>query len=192
MKKSFWIIWLIVVLVLRVGGKYNGLVTLEEQVEQSWAQVENQYQRRTDLIPNLVNTVKWFAEQEESVLVGVVEARAKATQTQVNLENPASLEAFQSAQGDLSSALSRLLVTVESYPELKSDQTFLNLQTQLEGTENRIAVERMKYNETATTYNTRIRQFPANIAAMVFGFDRKALFEAQEGSEVAPTVDFGE
>jgi LemA protein len=163
---------------------------MDEEVKTAWSQVENQYQRRVDLIPNLVNTVKGFAAQEQAVFLGVTEARAKASQTTVNIDDPASFEAFQAAQGELSSALSRLLVTVENYPELKSDKNFLELQAQLEGTENRISTERMRFNEVVKTYNVAIRSFPTNIIAGVFGFMQKQLFEAQEWAEKAPVVDF--
>lgn len=180
----------VVVLIFLFMGRYNGFVTADERVTTAWSQVENQYQRRADLVPNLVNTVQGFADQEQEVLIGVTEARAKASQTTVDLDNPESLQAFQAAQGELSSALSRLLVTVESYPVLKSDQNFLALQTQLEGTENRIATERMRFNEEVRNYNILVRSFPGNIVAGLFGFDQKAQFEAVEGSDVAPVVQF--
>ncbi len=171
---------------------YNTMVGLEESVTAQWAQVENAYQRRADLIPNLVNTVKGYADFEQETLTQVIEARAKATSVQVNPENlnAESIEQFQAAQEGLSSALSRLMVVVERYPELKANQNFLDLQAQLEGTENRIAVERRKFNDATRSYNTYIRRFPALITAAIFGFDQKAYFEAQEGTETPPTVEF--
>jgi len=173
-------------------GVYNGMVTHEETVKTAWSQVENQYQRRQDLIPNLVNTVKGYAAHERETLEGVINARAKATQVTVDPDNlnEQSIQQFQAAQGELSSALSRLMVVVERYPELKANQNFLELQAQLEGTENRIAVERMRFNETAQTYNTYIRQFPNNIFAGMFGFQQKAYFKADPGAERAPVVEF--
>lgn len=174
-------------------GIYNNLITLEESVNQSWAQVENQYQRRADLVPNLVNTVKGVAEFERETFTAVTEARAKVNQINVTpqmLENPNAFQQFQNAQGELGSALSRLLVTVENYPQLKANENFLQLQAQLEGTENRIAVERMKFNQTVQEFNTTIRRFPANFIAGVAGFNQKQYFEAQEGSEQVPNVEF--
>ncbi|MBO7496606.1 MAG: LemA family protein [Salinivirgaceae bacterium] len=170
----------------------NKIVRLDEGVSESWAQVENVYQRRADLIPNLVATVKGYAEHESSTLTDVVEARAKATSVNVNPEklDAASLQQFEEAQGQLSSALSRLMVVVERYPDLKASQNFSELQAQLEGTENRISVERRKFNEVAREYNTYIRQFPASIVANSRGFEKKAYFEAQAGSEKAPEVQF--
>ena len=175
-----------------VKGAYNGLVGSQESVETAWAQVENVYQRRADLIPNLVATVKGYAEHESSTLQAVIEARAKATQTKTD---PANLSAeeiakFQAAQGELSQALGRLLVTVERYPDLKANQNFLELQAQLEGTENRITVERQKFNETAMAYNTQVRTFPQNIIASLFNFEKKGYFKAAEGAETAPKVEF--
>ncbi len=172
-------------------GKYNGLVAVDEEVKRSRSDVETQYQRRADLIPNLVNTVKGYADQELNVFTQVTEARAKASSTTVNIDDPASLAQFQAVQGEVSSALSKLLVTVEAYPELKSNENFLSLQTQLEGTENRINVARNRYNEVIQKYSTLIRSFPTNIAAMIFGFKQRVGFEADEGAAVAPTVDFG-
>lgn len=173
-------------------GRYNGLVSLEEGVDASWSQVENVYQRRADLIPNLVATVKGIAEFEKETFTAVTEARSKVGG--INMEgitdNPEMLQQFQAAQGQLSSALSRLMVVVERYPDLKANQNFLNLQTQLEGTENRITVERNRYNKTAQVYNTQIRRFPDSVYAGIFGFDRKAYFEAQAGAEQAPQVQF--
>ncbi len=174
---------------IRTGNK---IVRLDEGVSESWAQVENVYQRRADLIPNLVATVKGYAEHEKTALTDVVEARAKATSVNVNPEklDAQSLQQFEQAQGNLSSALSRLMVVVERYPDLKANQNFSELQAQLEGTENRIAVERRKFNEVAREYNTYIRQFPASIVANSRGFEKKAYFEAQAGSEKAPEVQF--
>jgi len=196
MKKS-WIVIIILIIVAFIGynffaGKYNQMVTLDEGVITQWSNVETQYQRRADLIPNLVNTVKGFAQQEQDVLIGVTEARSKASSVQIDPSNldAASLQRFQQAQGEVSSALSRLLVTVERYPELKSNQNFLELQAQLEGTENRIAVERRRFNETVQGYNTYIRTFPNSALAGMFGFERKSQFEASEGSENAPEVSF--
>lgn len=171
---------------------YNSMVALDEQVTSQWAQVENAYQRRADLIPNLVNTVKGYANFEKETLTQVIEARAKATSVQINPDqlNTASIQQFQAAQSGLSSALSKLMVVVERYPELKANQNFLELQAQLEGTENRISVERRKFNETTQAYNTYIRKFPKNIVASIFGFDKKAYFKAEETASQAPTVKF--
>ncbi len=172
----------------------NGLVEKEEAVEGAWAQVENQYQRRADLIPNLVNTVKGAANFEQETLTSVIEARSKATSVNINasdLSDPAKFQQFQQAQGELSGALSRLLVSVERYPELKANSNFRDLQSQLEGTENRISTERKRFNDTAQSYNSSIRKFPTSIFASIGGFERKAYFEADQGAENAPTVDFG-
>ncbi|MEN8157722.1 MAG: LemA family protein [Bacteroidota bacterium] len=170
----------------------NRFVILEEGVEGQWANVENVYQRRADLIPNLVSTVKGYAEHEQETLTQVIEARAKATSITVDPSNlnPQAIAAFQQAQEGLSSALSRLMVTIERYPDLKANQNFMDLQHQLEGTENRIAVERRKFNEITRGYNTSIRKFPASIIAGMRDFEKKGYFEAQEGSDVAPTVEF--
>lgn len=171
----------------------NGLVEKQESVNQAWSQVENQYQRRADLVPNLVNTVKGAADFEQQTLTDVVEARSQASSIQLNAEdlnNPQMVQQFQQAQQQLSGALSRLLVTVERYPELKANQNFLDLQTQLEGTENRIATERQRYNEAVQTYNTDIRKFPTNLFAGILGFDQKAYFEADEEAEEVPEVNF--
>ncbi|MCK5068521.1 MAG: LemA family protein [Bacteroidales bacterium] len=193
-KNRTWIyIGVIVLLVVLWGVKrYNGFVTLEEGVTGQWANVENVYQRRVDLIPNLVNTVKGYAEHEQETLTGVIEARAKATSVTIDPTNltPESLAAFQQAQDGLSSALSRLLVTIERYPDLKANQNFLELQAQLEGTENRIAVERRKFNEITRGFNTSIRKFPASIVAGVTGFEKKGYFEAIQGADTAPVVEF--
>lgn len=183
----------VLIVAMMVMGTYNSLVSLEETVNEKWAQVENVYQRRADLIPNLVNTVKGYAAHEKETLQSVIEARAKATQPSVQLKQaptPEQLAQFQQAQGALSSALSRLMVVVERYPELKANQNFLALQSQLEGTENRITVERMRYNEVVKNYNIKTRRFPSNIIANLFGFEKKALFEAEEGAEKAPKVEF--
>ena len=196
MKKSWIILAVIVVVIIMiyssVKGTYNMMVSMDEGVSASWAQVENVYQRRADLIPNLVNTVKGYAAHEQETLEGVIEARSKATAVNINPENltPESLQQFQDAQSGLSSALSRLMVVVERYPDLKANQSFLDLQAQLEGTENRIAVERRKFNESAQSFNTYIRKFPKNIYANIFGFEKKAYFEAEKGAEKAPEVSF--
>lgn len=171
----------------------NSLVNKQETVNQAWAQVENQYQRRSDLIPNLVNTVKGAADFEQETLTQVIEARSRATSIQMSaddLNDPQKVQQFQQAQAQLSGALSRLLVTVEKYPELKANQNFRDLQTQLEGTENRIATERKRYNDAVQEYNTSIRRFPGNLFAGLLGFDSKAYFEAEEGAEQAPEVNF--
>ncbi|SMD32570.1 LemA protein [Reichenbachiella faecimaris] len=175
-----------------VTGKYNNMVAMDEGVTAQWANVETQYQRRADLIPNLVSTVKGYAAHEKETLEAVVQARAKATSTTIDAGNlnAASIQKFQEAQSGLSSALSRLLVTVEKYPDLKANQNFLELQAQLEGTENRIAVERRRFNETVQGYNTYIRKFPNTIFAGWFDFEKKTAFAAQEGSENAPKVEF--
>ena len=176
MKKTWIILAVIAVLLLvaysSIKGSYNNMVNMQEGVTAQWSQVENVYQRRSDLIPNLVSTVKGYADFEKSTLTAVIEARAKATSVQINPEklDAQSLQNFQQAQGGLSSALGRLMVVVEKYPDLKANQNFLDLQAQLEGTENRIAVERMKFNQTAQTYNTFIRTFPKNLWANMFGF----------------------
>ena len=172
---------------------YNTIQVQDEQVKSAWAEVVNQYQRRADLIPNLVNTVKGFAAQEQAVLIGVTEARAKATAVNVNANDAQSLAQFQAAQGELSSALSRLMVVVEKYPELKSDQNFRDLQAQLEGTENRITVARNRYIKSVQEYNTTVRQFPTNLTAMLFKMDVKPNFTVASEAAIAkpPAVDFG-
>jgi LemA protein len=194
MKQRNWVIVAVIILLLVFWGvrRYNGFVTLEEGVTGQWANVENVYQRRADLIPNLVNTVKGYADFEQETLTQVIEARAKATSITVDPANlnPEAIAAFQQAQDGLSSALSRLLVTIERYPDLKANQNFLELQAQLEGTENRIAVERRKFNEITRGYNTSIRKFPASVIAGITGFDQKGYFEAVEGSETPPVVEF--
>lgn len=171
---------------------YNTMVEKDEQVTAAWAQVENVYQRRADLIPNLVNTVKGYAAHEQETLTGVIEARSKATSVNIDPTNmnPQMLQQFNQAQEGLSSALSRLMVVVERYPDLKANQNFMDLQAQLEGTENRIAVERRKFNETTQGYNAYIRKFPRVIYAGWFGFEKKTYFEAQQGAEKAPEVQF--
>ncbi len=185
------------VIVLALGawavGIYNGLIGLEQNVNEKWAQVQNVYQRRADLIPNLVETVKGFAAQERTVLTEVIEARARASSIQLTpeaLNDPKAMERFQAAQGQLSGALSRLLVTVERYPELKSNQNFLSLQSQLEGTENRIAVERRRFNEAVREYNTRLGLFPGTVVARLAGFRPKAFFEAAPDAATPPKVKF--
>ncbi len=186
------VVVLIILLILIGVGRYNSLVSKDESVNQSWAQVENVYQRRADLIPNLVKTVQGYADFEKSTLTQVIEARSKATSMNINADNltPEAVGRFQEAQGQLSSALSRLMVVVERYPELKANQNFLELQAQLEGTENRIAVERKRFNETVQTFNQSIRRFPGNIYASLFGFERKGYFTASEGAEKVPEVNF--
>jgi len=174
-------------------GVRNNLVTLDEGVNSAWSQVQSVYQRRADLIPNLVETVKGFAKQEKDVLIGVTEARAKVSQMTVTkevLDDPQAFARFQASQDQLSSALSRLLVVSENYPQLKSNENFLNLQTQLEGTENRITVERQRFNTTVQGFNTSIRRFPASLVASFSGFKEKSYFQAKEGAENAPAVKF--
>ena len=193
MKKSTIIIIVVAVLAVVWGiTGYNGLVSMDEGVQTKWADVETQYQRRADLIPNLVNTIKGYAAHESETLQAVVEARAKATSVNIDPTNMSAeqIANFQKAQDGVSSALGRLLVTVEKYPDLKANENFRELQAQLEGTENRISVARRDYNEAARKYNTSLRSFPKNILAGMFGFEKKAYFEAQEGSEQAPTVQF--
>lgn len=184
--------FLVIMVFVWGSGIYNGMVTMQENVTSQWGNVETQYQRRADLIPNFVNTVKGAAEFEQSTLTQVIEARAKATQVTVDPTNmtPESLQQFQEAQGQLSSALGRLMVVVEKYPELRATQNFRDLQIELEGTENRISVERRNFNEVAKTYNTYIRRFPQNFMAGMFGFESKPYFESMEGAERAPEVKF--
>ena len=188
------IIIAVVVLVIYLWFKsgYNAMVMKQEAVQAQWAQVENVYQRRADLIPNLVATVKGYAEHEQGTLTAVIEARAKATGVTIDPSNitPEQLAQFQEAQDQLSGALSRLLVSIERYPDLKANENFMALQSQLEGTENRITVERQKFNETAMDYNQYIRKFPRNIIASMFDFEKVGYFKAQAGSEVAPKVEF--
>lgn len=197
MKRKGWII-LAVAAVLVIGtyswlkGSYNDMVLRREAATAQLGNVENQYQRRMDLIPNLVNTVKGYAAHEKETFDAVVSARAKATQTTVGIDDltPEKMAAYQRAQGEIGSALSRLLAVTENYPELKANENFQTLQAQLEGTENRISVERRKFNEVAKAYNTSIRRFPRNILAGMFGFEKRPYFEAQEGAEKAPEVKF--
>lgn len=185
-------LWILILLPLLSGCGYNQMVTYDEAVGAQWAQVENAYQRRADLIPNLVATVKGYAAHEQETLTGVIEARAKATSVQINADNldASTMQNFQAAQDGLSQALSKLMVVVERYPDLKANQNFLELQAQLEGTENRIAVERRKFNEVTRQYNTYIRKFPKNIIAGIFSFDKKDYFKAEEGAKEAPKVEF--
>lgn len=186
----------VVVIVLAVGGwlvgARNSFVDKEETVESAWSQVENVYQRRADLVPNLVATVKGYAEHEQSTLEGVMDARAKATQITIDPANldAESIKRYQEAQGELGAALSRLIAVSENYPDLKANENFMTLQAQLEGTENRITTERKKFNDVARDYNATIRKFPGSIVAAIFGFDRKPYFEAVDGAEVAPKVEF--
>ena len=173
-------------------GCYNKLVTMQENVENAWGQVENQYQRRADLVPNLVSTVKGYAAHEQATLVGVMEARAKATQMNIDPTNatPEQLAQYQAAQGELSQALGRLMAVAENYPDLKASENFRQLADQLEGTENRIAYARNLFNNCAKEYNAKVRKFPSNIIAGMFGFERKPYFEAEAGAEKAPKVEF--
>ncbi len=193
-KGSTLVIILICIAVLAIGVVkiYNNLVKLEENVKTSWSQVENNYQRRSDLIPNLVATVKGYAGHEESTLTAVIEARSKASQITVTGDDLSdeAIANFQKNQNELSAALGRLLAVSEAYPELKANENFLDLQVQLEGTENRISESRRAYNETAQTYNTKIRVFPDNIIAGLFGFQAKGYFKAEEGASSAPEVQF--
>jgi len=197
MSKTAWIVIAIIALgiffTISWGIKTgNNMVAMEEGVSSSWSQVENVYQRRADLIPNLVSTVKGYAAHESETLTAVVEARAKATSVTVDPTklSAASIQQFQQAQGGLSSALGRLMVVIEKYPDLKANENFLALQSQLEGTENRITVERQKFNQSAQAFNTYIRLFPQSIIASMRNFEKKAYFEAEKGSEKAPKVDF--
>jgi LemA protein len=191
-QSTLLLLGLVVIAILWVRGIYNRTVEKDEAIAGQWGQVETAYQRRADLIPNLVNTVKGYAEHERETLTEVIEARAKATSVTINPENinPQAIQQFQAAQDGLSQALGKLMVVVERYPDLKANQNFLDLQQQLESTENRIAVERRKFNDATRDYNTFIRKFPSNILAGIFGFETKGYFEAAEGSEVAPTVEF--
>ena len=196
MKKGYIVLIVIAVVILSIffwfRGSYNGMVSMSETVSSQWSNVENQYQRRLDLIPNLVNTVKGYAAHEQQTLEEAVNARAKATQTQINFDqlDESAIKKINNIQGELSSALSRLMAISESYPDLKANQNFLELQAQLEGTENRIAVERRKFNESVKEYNAYIRQFPKNMIAGMFGFVPKPYFEATAGAENAPKVEF--
>ncbi len=196
MKKSVIILLVIALIVVALIGSvtksYNKMVSMDESVSSQWSQVENVYQRRADLIPNLVNTVKGYASHERETLEAVINARAKATSVTVDPSklDAASIQNFQEAQSGLSSALGKLMVVMEQYPDLKANQNFLELQAQLEGTENRITVERMKFNDSAKSFNTYIRKFPQNIISGMFSFEKKAYFEAEKGSEKAPEVKF--
>jgi len=191
-KKPLIGIIVLIVIISWIAGIYNGMVKGQEQVESQWAQVENVYQRRADLIPNLVATVKGYADFERQTLTDVIDARAKATSVNINPQNldENSLQMFQEAQNQLTGALGRLMVVVERYPELKANQNFLELQSQLEGTENRIAVERNRFNDVARQYDTLIRTFPKNIFASLFGFERKPYFEADQEASKPPKVEF--
>ena len=193
MKKSTIILIAAVAIIAFWGiSAYNGLVKMDEGVNTAWSNVENQYQRRADLIPNLVNTVKGYASHEKETLEAVLAARSKATQMTIDPENltPEKLQEYQKAQGEIGAALGRLLAITEAYPDLKANQNFLELQAQLEGTENRISVERRNFNEVAKTYNTSIRTFPKTIIASMCGFAKRPYFEAEEGANKAPTVAF--
>lgn len=194
MKLPKWVIPVVILVLLALWGisKYNGLVDIDQNVKSQWSQVENQYQRRSDLIPNLVNVVKGYATHERETLDGVITARSKATSTTINASDmdEATLKRFQQSQDALSSALSRLLVVAEKYPDLKANEQFLDLSKQLEGTENRIATARRDFNNAAQEYNTKRNKFPTVIIAGITGFRERPYFTAQAGSEVAPTVDF--
>lgn len=192
MKKNLFAIVAIMMALSLTSCDYNSLVEKQESVESAWSQVENVYQRRADLIPNLVNTVKGYAAHEEETLEGVIEARSKATQITVSADDLSeeNIKKFQAAQGELQQALGKLLAITENYPDLKANENFRDLQAQLEGTENRITVERQKFNETVKVYNTSIRKFPTTIYAGWFGFEKKGYFEAQAGAEKAPEVQF--
>lgn len=198
MKKSWIIIGVILLICIiifsSVKGTYNGLVSSQENVNKKWADVQGAYQRRTDLIPNLVSTVKGYAKFEQETLIKVIEQRANATKPTINLDatklNANTLAQFQKTQDELGSSLSRLMVVVEKYPDLKANQSFLQLQAQLEGTENRINVERRNFNEAVQLYNSSLRSFPTNIMAGMFGFSEKPYFAAQAGAENAPKVEF--
>ena len=196
MKKGTIALIVVVVLILlggcSAGRAYNKMVTMEEGINKSWANVETQYQRRADLIPNLVNTVKGYATHEQETLDQVIEARSRATQVTLNAEDitPDRLQQYQQAQGEVSQALGRLMMIAENYPDLKANQNFMELQAQLEGTENRISVARKDFNDASMAYNSYIRKIPANIIAGIFGFDTKSYFEAAEGTDRAPEVNF--
>lgn len=196
MKKKFIpiiiVVAIVVILVAWAVSAYNGLVVKDENCSKQWSKVESQYQRRMDLIPNLVNTVKGYASHEEATLLKVIEARNQASQVKVDAENMTQeqLNEFQKSQENLSSAIRGLNIVVEQYPDLKANQNFLELQSQLEGTENRIAVERQRYADVVNEFNTSVRRFPNSIFASIFGFDKKPYFEAQTGAENAPKVEF--
>lgn len=196
MKKNLWILLIIVAVIVVIfsffGGKYNAMVDKSTTAEKAWANVETQYQRRADLIPNFVNTVKGYAEHEKSVLEGVVQARAQATQTKISFDeiNDGTLAKYQQSQGEISQALGRLLAITENYPDLKANQNFAALQDELAGTENRIAVARKDFNEAITDYNVYVKKFPNNIIAGMFSFTPKAMFASEAGAEKAPQVQF--
>lgn len=193
MGKTGWIIIVVLIVAAIMSvSKYNTMVGMEESVSEQWANVETQYQRRADLIPNLVSAVKGYAAHEKDVFESVTKARASATSVKIDASNltAENIKKFQAAQGSLNSALSRLLAVAERYPDLKANQNFLELQAQLEGTENRIAVERRRFNEQVKLYNTYIRKFPTNMVASMFGFERQVTFEADDGAEEAPEVKF--
>ena len=181
----------VLLLIMIVAGSYNGMVASRESVNTAWSKVESQYQRRSDLIPNLVNTVKGAANFEQETLTKVVEARAKATQIKVDANNPDDIAKFQQAQSEVSSSLSRLLAVAENYPQLKATENFKDLQSQLEGTENRITVARNDFNDVAKSYNTKVKSFPANLLAGMFGFKERLYFEADADAKKAPSVNFG-
>lgn len=193
-KNKGLIITVVVIALVAIWGisSYNGLVSMDENVSNQWANVETQYQRRSDLIPNLVNTVKGYAKHESETLESVMAARSQATQVKIDPSNctPQQLAAYQKAQGDVTTALGKLLAITENYPDLKANQNFLELQSQLEGTENRINVARKDFNDTAKKYNTSLRRFPRNIVASMCGFEKRAYFEAEAGAEKAPKVEF--
>lgn len=193
-KNKGLIITVVVIALVALWGisSYNGLVSMDENVSNQWANVETQYQRRSDLIPNLVNTVKGYAKHESKTLESVMAARSQATQVKIDPSNctPQQLAAYQKAQGDVTTALGKLLAITENYPDLKANQNFLELQSQLEGTENRINVARKDFNDTAKKYNTSLRSFPRNIVASMCGFEKRAYFEAEAGAEKAPKVEF--
>lgn len=193
-KNKGLIITIVVIVLLALWGilSYNGLVGMDENVSNQWANVETQYQRRSDLIPNLVNTVKGYAKHESQTLEAVMAARSQATQVKIDPSNctPQQLAAYQKAQGDVTTALGKLLAITENYPDLKANQNFLELQSQLEGTENRINVARKDFNDSAKEYNTSLRRFPRNIIASMFGFEKRNYFEAEAGAEKAPKVEF--
>ncbi len=200
MKKGHWILIIVLVAIVAIAagiyswikGNYNGLVERSQEVAAQWANVENQYQRRADLIPNLVATVKGYAAHEQATLEGVIDARARATQVRIDFDdlNEETLAKYAQVQGELSSALSRLMAVSEAYPDLKANRNFTDLQTQLEGTENRIATERKRYNDAVQAYNVYVQQFPRNLIAGMFGFTPKTFFAAEAGAERAPKVEF--
>ena len=193
-KNKGLIITIVVIALVALWGisSYNGLVSMDENVSNQWANVETQYQRRSDLIPNLVNTVKGYAKHESQTLEAVMAARSQATQVKIDPSNctPQQLAAYQKAQGDVTTALGKMLAITETYPDLKANQNFLELQSQLEGTENRINVARKDFNDSAKQYNTSLRRFPRNIIASMFGFEKRNYFEAEAGAEKAPKVEF--